>query len=39
MRPGVKSVAKIDAGRARLIWIWTRDATDWLRLALWTWAP
>jgi multidrug resistance efflux pump len=38
LRPGVQGVAKIEAGRHRLIWIWTHDAIDWLRLELWSWS-
>lgn len=34
-RPGIEGVAKIDAGRASLGWVWTRDAVNWLRLKLW----
>jgi multidrug efflux pump subunit AcrA (membrane-fusion protein) len=37
LRPGMDGVAKIEAGRARLIWIWTHKFVDWLRLTLWTW--
>ncbi|KEO50940.1 efflux RND transporter periplasmic adaptor subunit [Thioclava pacifica] len=37
--PGMEGVAKIDAGKARLGWIWTRRAADWLRLTWWRWAP
>lgn len=37
LRPGMEGIAKIDVGRARLIWIWTHEMTDWLRLKLWSW--
>ena len=37
LRPGMEGVAKIDAGGAKLIWIWTHKFVDWLRLTLWTW--
>jgi RND family efflux transporter MFP subunit len=37
LRPGMDGVAKVEAGRARLIWIWTHKFVDWLRLTLWTW--
>lgn len=37
--PGMEGVAKIEAGERRLIWIWTRRAIDWLRLAWWRWSP
>ena len=39
LRPGMEGVAKIDAGRARLAWIWTRSLQNWLRLAAWSWLP
>lgn len=39
LRPGMEGVAKIDAGSRRLIWIWTREAVNWLRLAAWRWLP
>lgn len=35
MRPGMEGKAKIDAGRARLIWILTHKVMDFLRLKLW----
>ena len=38
LRPGVQGVAKIETGRQRLIWIWTHDALDWMRLKLWSWS-
>ena len=39
LRPGMQGVGKINAGRARLIWIWTHEITDWLRLWIWSWWP
>jgi multidrug resistance efflux pump len=39
LRPGIKGVGKIQAGKRKLIWIWTKNLTDWLRLTLWTWWP
>jgi multidrug efflux pump subunit AcrA (membrane-fusion protein) len=39
LRPGMEGVAKIDAGRRSLGWIWTRRALDWVRLAVWRWLP
>jgi biotin carboxyl carrier protein len=39
LRPGMKGVAKAEVGRRRLLWIWTHEAVDWLRLALWNWLP
>jgi len=39
LRPGMEGVARIDAGRRSLVWIWTHDLVDWLRLWLWSWWP
>jgi hypothetical protein len=35
MRPGMEGVAKIDIGKRRYIWIWTRKLVNWIRLKLW----
>ena len=35
MRPGMEGVAKIDIGKRRYIWIWTRKLVNWVRLKLW----
>lgn len=37
LRPGMEGLAKVEAGRRKLIWIWTHKFVDWLRLALWSW--
>ena len=39
LRPGMEGVGKIVAGRRLHVWIWTRQAIDWLRLKLWAWLP
>lgn len=39
LRPGMEGVAKIEVGHHRLVWIWTRQILDWIRLQLWTWLP
>ena len=39
LRPGMEGVAKIDAGRRRLLWIWTHEMFDWLRLRTWSLLP
>lgn len=36
LRPGMEGVGKIEAGRATLIWIWTHELVDWLRLWFWS---
>ena len=35
MRPGMEGVAKVEVGRKRYVWIWTRKVTNWLRMKLW----
>jgi len=39
LRPGMEGVGKIDVDRRRLIWIWTHEVIDWLRLKIWNWIP
>ena len=39
LRPGLEGVARIAAGEQSAAWIWSHRAVDWLRLALWSWAP
>lgn len=39
LRPNMEGVGKVDAGRASLLWIWTRSLTDWLRLTWWKLLP
>jgi multidrug resistance efflux pump len=39
LRPGLEGVAKLDAGRRALLWIWTRPLVDWVRLAVWRYLP
>ncbi|MDJ0779663.1 MAG: HlyD family efflux transporter periplasmic adaptor subunit [Gammaproteobacteria bacterium] len=37
LRPGMQGIGKIYAGERRLIWIWTHEVVDWMRLKLWSW--
>ena len=39
LRPGMEGVGKVGVGQASLLWIWTHGFVEWLRLALWSWAP
>lgn len=39
LRPGMEGVGKVSIDRRRIAWIWTHDAIDWVRLALWRWLP
>jgi RND family efflux transporter MFP subunit len=39
MRPGMEGITKIEIGREKLLWIWTRRLVDWLRLFVWNRLP
>jgi RND family efflux transporter MFP subunit len=39
LRPGMEGVGKIEIDRRGLIWIWTHEVVDWLRLKTWNWLP
>jgi hypothetical protein len=39
LRPGMEGVGKVTVDERRLIWIWTHELIDWLRLWLWSWWP
>ena len=39
LRPGMEGIGKINAGRERMVWIWTHEFTDWLSLWVWSWWP
>ena len=39
LRPGMEGVGKVAIDRRPLVWIWTRQVIDWMRLQLWTWLP
>jgi hypothetical protein len=39
LRPGMEGIGKITIERRPLLWIWTHQALDWLRLQLWSWWP
>jgi RND family efflux transporter MFP subunit len=39
LRPGMEGVGKIDIGQRRLLWIWSHNLVDWLRLWAWAWTP
>lgn len=39
LRPGMQGIGKINAGRERLMWIWSHEIIDWFRLWIWTWWP
>jgi hypothetical protein len=35
----MEGVAKVEAGRRSMMWIWTHPVVDWLRLATWKYLP
>jgi multidrug resistance efflux pump len=39
LRPGMQGFGKIEIDRRHLIWIWTHDLVDWVRIKLWVWLP
>ena len=39
LRPGMGGVGKVVVGRAKLLWIWTHELIDWVRLWIWSWWP
>jgi len=39
LRPGMEGIGKINAGRERMVWIWTHEFIDWFRLWAWSWWP
>lgn len=39
LRPGMEGVGKITIDRRRVVWIWTHELTDWVRLQLWSLTP
>ncbi len=36
-RPGMEGIGKIKVDQRKLVWVWTHELIDWLRLKLWTW--
>jgi len=37
LHPGLRGVAKINAGKRSTLWIWTHRGLEWLRMRLWAW--
>jgi hypothetical protein len=37
LRPGMEGIGKVYVDRRKLIWIWTHEMIDWLRLWVWSW--
>ncbi len=39
LRPGMEGFGKVTVERRKLIWIWTHNLIDWVRLWVWSWWP
>lgn len=39
LRPGMAGVGKINAGQKAVLWIWSHEMIDWVKLWLWSWWP
>jgi len=39
LKPGMEGVGKIEVDNRLIVWIWTHEAMDWLRLKIWNWVP
>ena len=39
LRPGMEGVGKVEVEQRLYARIWTRQITDWIRLAMWRWIP
>jgi len=37
LRPGMEGVAKVEAGRRSMFWIFTHRFFNWMRLTVWSW--
>lgn len=37
IRPGMEGIGKIHVDQRKLLWVWTHELIDWLRLLLWKW--
>ncbi len=39
VRPGMEGVAKVEVDERRLVWIWTHELIEWMRVFFWKWTP
>lgn len=37
LNAGMQGVGKVSVGTTNLLWLWTKNFRDWLRLKLWSW--
>ncbi len=39
LRQTMEGAGKIEIDRRSVVWIWTHQVVDWIRLAVWSWLP
>jgi len=39
LHPAMEGAGKIEIDQRLLVWIWTHQVVDWVKLTLWTWLP
>ncbi len=39
LRPGMEGVGKIAVDQRKLVWIWSRELVNWVRMWVWSWWP
>ncbi|MGC9328748.1 MAG: efflux RND transporter periplasmic adaptor subunit [Candidatus Hinthialibacter sp.] len=39
LRPGMEGFGRIFIDRRKLIWIWSHDIIDWMKIWIWSWRP
>lgn len=39
LRPAMEGAGKLEIDQRSLVWIWTHQVVDWIRLTVWTWLP
>ena len=39
LRPGMEGIGKVEIGQRKLLWIWTHELVDWVKLWVWSWWP
>ena len=39
IRPAMEGVAKVEAGRRPIFWIWTHSLASWVRIKIWSLIP
>ena len=39
LRPGMEGIAKVEIDQEKLLWVWTHEMVDWIKLWVWSWWP